>query len=97
MEERGLSMSHTTIMRWVHQYGPELDERVRRQCPSPEGKGLYKLRKEIVERSSADSKELHGLRYCRLRGLQNGREQVLLTAVCQNMKKITTHLASQAG
>jgi len=30
MEERGLSMAHTTIMRWVHQYGPELDERVRR-------------------------------------------------------------------
>ena len=24
MEERGLSISHTTIMRWVHQYGPEL-------------------------------------------------------------------------
>jgi transposase-like protein len=30
MEERGLSMAHTTIMRWVHQYGSELDERVRR-------------------------------------------------------------------
>jgi transposase, IS6 family len=30
MEERGLSMAHTTIMHWVHQYGPELDERVRR-------------------------------------------------------------------
>ncbi|MBK5482721.1 IS6 family transposase [Peribacillus sp. TH16] len=30
MEERGLSMAHTTVMRWVHQYGPELDERVRR-------------------------------------------------------------------
>jgi transposase-like protein len=30
MEERGLPMAHTTIMRWVHQYGPELDERVRR-------------------------------------------------------------------
>ena len=30
MEERGLSMAHTTIMRWVHQYGPKLDERVRR-------------------------------------------------------------------
>jgi IS6 family transposase len=29
MEERGLSMVHTTIMRWVHQYSPELDERVR--------------------------------------------------------------------
>ena len=23
-------MAHTTIMRWVHQYGPELDERVQR-------------------------------------------------------------------
>ncbi|MFD2509588.1 IS6 family transposase [Halalkalibacter alkalisediminis] len=30
MEEPGLSIAHTTIMRWVHQYGPELDERVRR-------------------------------------------------------------------
>ena len=23
MEERGLSIAHTTIMRWVHQYGPQ--------------------------------------------------------------------------
>ncbi|MED1270616.1 IS6 family transposase, partial [Bacillus mycoides] len=30
LEERGLSISHTTIMRWVHQYGPELDKRIRR-------------------------------------------------------------------
>ncbi len=30
MEERGLYIAHTTIMRWVHQYGPELDERGRR-------------------------------------------------------------------
>jgi transposase, IS6 family len=30
MGERGLSIAHTTIMRWVHQYGSELDERVRR-------------------------------------------------------------------
>ena len=30
MEERGLSIAHTTIMRWVHQYGSELDERIRR-------------------------------------------------------------------
>ncbi|WJE55922.1 IS6 family transposase (plasmid) [Bacillus cereus] len=29
MEERGLFIAHTTIMRWVHQYGPELDERLR--------------------------------------------------------------------
>ncbi len=31
MEERGLSLAHTTIMRWVHRYGPELDKRMRRQ------------------------------------------------------------------
>ena len=30
MEERGLNIAHTTIMRWVHEYGPELDKRVRR-------------------------------------------------------------------
>lgn len=30
MEEPGLSVSHITIMRWVHQYGPELDKRIRR-------------------------------------------------------------------
>ncbi len=30
MEERGLSLVHTTIMRWVHQYGPELNERIRK-------------------------------------------------------------------
>ncbi len=34
MEERGLSIAHTNIMRWVHQYGPELDERVRRNLQS---------------------------------------------------------------
>lgn len=28
MEERGLSISHTTIMRWVHHYGPEFDKRI---------------------------------------------------------------------
>ena len=29
MEERGLSIAHTTIMPWVHQYGPQLEEKVR--------------------------------------------------------------------
>ena len=28
MEERGLEIPYTTIMRWVHQYGPELDTRI---------------------------------------------------------------------
>lgn len=71
----------------------EHKEQIRENRLSPSGKMLYKYRKEKVERSFADSKELHGLRYCRLRGLHNASEQVLLTAACQNMKKIATHLA----
>ncbi|WP_153007700.1 transposase, partial [Bacillus coahuilensis] len=34
------------------------------------------------------SKELHGLRYCRFRGIKNASEQVLLTAACQNIKRL---------
>ncbi|EOO24392.1 transposase, partial [Bacillus cereus VD133] len=30
LEERGLSLAHTTIMRWVHRYGSDLDKLVRR-------------------------------------------------------------------
>ncbi|MEH7217273.1 IS6 family transposase, partial [Bacillus toyonensis] len=30
MEERGLTLAHTTIMRWVHRYGADLDKRIRR-------------------------------------------------------------------
>jgi IS6 family transposase len=29
MKERGLNISHTTIMRWVHEFGPEIDKRIR--------------------------------------------------------------------
>lgn len=53
-----------------------------------EGKEIYARRKETVERSFADSKELFGLRYCRMRGLAKVAEQCLLTAAVQNMKKI---------
>jgi hypothetical protein len=56
---------------------------------SEKGRRLYKKRKETVERSFADSKELHGLRYCRLRGLAGVSEQCLLTAAAQNIKKIS--------
>ncbi len=51
------------------------------------GKKIYARRKETVERSFADSNELFGLRYCRLRGLAKVAEQCLLTAAAQNMKK----------
>ena len=30
MAERGIKVDHTTIMRWVHQYSPEMEKRIRR-------------------------------------------------------------------
>ncbi len=55
---------------------------------TPEGKALYKRRKETIERSFADAKQLHGQRYIRMRGLLRAQEQCLLSAACQNMKKM---------
>lgn len=52
------------------------------------GKAIYKRRKETIERSFADAKQLHGHRYVRMRGLLRAQEQCLLSAACQNMKKM---------
>ena len=30
MAERGIKVDHTTIMRWIHQYSPEIEKKVRR-------------------------------------------------------------------
>lgn len=54
------------------------------------GKRIYKRRKETVERSFADAKQLHGHRYARMRGLGKASEQCLLAAAAQNIKKIAT-------
>lgn len=67
-------------------------EQVRLNRLSKSGKQLYRKRKETIERSFADAKELHGFRYCRLRGLRNVMEQALMTAAVQNMKKIALQL-----
>jgi hypothetical protein len=56
------------------------------------GKAIYKRRKETVERSFADAKQLHGHRYARLRGLMKVSWQCLLAAASQNMKKIALAL-----
>ena len=71
-------------------------ERVRLNRLSKWGKKLYRKRKETIERSFADAKQLHGFRYCRLRGLRNATEQALMTAAVQNMKKIALHLERKA-
>jgi transposase len=57
------------------------------------GKAIYMRRRETVERSFADAKQLHGHRYARMRGLKRVAEQCLLAAACQNMKKIALILA----
>jgi transposase len=56
------------------------------------GKRIYNRRKETVERSFADAKQLHGHRYARFRGLIAVTCQCLLAAAAQNMKKIALAL-----
>lgn len=68
-------------------------ERTDRHRLEPHGKRIYKRRKETVERSFADAKQLHGHRYARMRGLSNVREQCLLAAASQNIKKIALLLS----
>lgn len=68
-------------------------ERMDRHRLEESGKQIYARRKETVERSFADAKQLHGHRYARMRGLHNVREQCLLAATAQNMKKIALLLS----
>jgi len=63
-------------------------ERIDQHRMSPVGKRIYKRRKETVERSFADAKQLHGHRYARMRGLNKVQQQCLLAATAQNIKKI---------
>jgi len=66
----------------------EYKEKVDSHRKTPEGRRIYKRRKETIERSFADAKQLHGQRYMRMRGLLRAQEQCLLAAACQNMKKM---------
>jgi transposase len=56
------------------------------------GRAIYKRRKETVERSFADAKQLFGHRYARFRGLTRVAGQCLLAAAAQNIKKIAMAL-----
>ena len=90
--EQCLSMKQKTKSLLRHIWEDYKDEAYR-FTHTEEGKAIYARRKETIERSFADSKELHGLRYCRMRGLAKVEEQCLLTAAVQNMKKIALHLS----
>ena len=74
-----------TITRHVWQ---DEREEVDQRRLTPWGKAIYKRRKETVERSFADAKQLFGHRYARFRTLVRVRCQCLLAAAAQNIKKI---------
>jgi len=58
----------------------------------PKGRAIYQRRKETIERSFADAKQLHGHRYARMREFAKVEEHALLAAAYQNMKKIALYL-----
>ena len=68
-------------------------EQITRNRYSEQGKKIYARRKETVERSFADAKQLHRHRYARFRGLKRVTGQCLLAAACQNLKKIVFAVA----
>ena len=57
---------------------------------SPKGKEVYGLRSQTIERTFADAKEKHFMRYTQLRGLAKLKMQVLLTFACMNLKKLAS-------
>lgn len=73
----------------------ELSEKFRENRISDEGKKLYKLRKEKIERSFADSKQNHGYRYAMYKGIEKNQNYTWLICAAQNMKNIVTKLTNK--
>lgn len=68
----------------------DLNEEFRNNRISVEGKELYKLRKEKVDRSFADSKQNHRYRYAMYKEIKKNQNYTWLICVAQNMKNIVT-------
>ena len=68
-------------------------EQVNENRLSASGKSLYRLRPQTVERSFADGKELHGLRFTFYRGTAKVQRANLVAATAQNIKKLANLLA----
>ena len=58
------------------------------------GNRIYSWRRQTIERSFAEAKVNHGLRYARMLGIQNMREQCFLTDAVQNIKRLVASLPS---
>ena len=87
----GASMTRRMVERHVWQ--DALDD-VIAFTKTHNGKRIYSWRKQTIERSFAEAKVNHGLRYARMFGIQNMREQCFLTAAVQNIKRLVASLAS---
>jgi len=77
--------NNKTIRRHIYEDCKEL---AREHRLSPEGKELYKQRKETIERNFGEGKERHGLRYTRYKGLKKNRDYRSLLYACMNIKKL---------
>ena len=73
----------------------ELNEEFRENRLSEKGKKLYKLRKEKIERSFADSKQNHGYRYAMYRGIEKNQNYTWLICAAQNMKTIANMITNR--
>lgn len=75
----------------------ELNENARNRRLSEQGKEIYKLRKEKIERSFADSKNNHGYRYAMYRGIEKNQNYTWLICAAQNMKNIAKKIENVAA
>ena len=73
----------------------EWNEQLNQNRLSPEGKELYKLRKEKIERSFADSKQNHGYRYAMYKGVEKNQNYTWLICAAQNMKNMSLKLENR--
>ena len=85
----GKSMSRRMVDRHVWQ--DALDDVIAFTKTSV-GSRIYAWRKQSIERSFAEAKVNHGLRYARMLGIRNMREQCFLTAAVQNIKRLVASL-----
>ena len=85
------SQGYRTIRRHIKE---ELNEEARERRLSDRGKELYKLRKEKIERSFADSKQNHGYRYAMYKGIEKNQSYTWLICAAQNMKNIARKITN---
>lgn len=71
-----------------HEY-LDLCEEIRK---NEQGKAIYALRKETIERVFADAKEKHAMRYTHHRGLPRVTAWVMLKFSAMNLKKLATRV-----